>query len=73
MIIAVEPNAPADKAGILLGDLLVALDDQPTADPRDVLSALGPDTVGKALRATLLRGGEPVTVSITVGEHPSRS
>jgi serine protease Do len=73
MIVAVEPDAPADKAGILLGDLLVALDDQPTADPRDVLAALGPDTVGKELRATLLRGGAPITVAVTVGEHPGRS
>ncbi|MBV9879205.1 MAG: serine protease [Gemmatirosa sp.] len=73
MIVAVEPGAPADRAGLLLGDLLVALDDQPTADPRDVLAALGPDTVGRVLQATVLRGGEPATVAITVGEHPSRS
>ena len=73
MIVAVEPDAPADRAGVLLGDLLVALDDQPTADPRDVLAALGPDTVGKVLRATILRGGAPMTLELTVGEHPSRS
>jgi S1-C subfamily serine protease len=73
MIVAVEPDAPADRAGVLLGDLLVALDDQPTADPRDVLAALGPDTVGKVLRATILRGGAPITLELTVGEHPSRS
>ena len=73
MIVAVEPDAPADRAGILLGDLLVALDDQTTSDPRDVLAALGPDAVGRTLRAMVLRGGEPRTITVTVGEHPSRS
>jgi S1-C subfamily serine protease len=72
MIVAVEPDAPAERAGIMLGDLLIALDDQPTTDPRDVLGALGPETVGRQLRATILRGGAPISVDLTVGEHPSR-
>jgi S1-C subfamily serine protease len=72
MVVAVEPNAPADRAGMLLGDVLVVLDGQPTADPRDVLAALGPDTIGRSIEATVLRAGTPATLSITVGEHPSR-
>ena len=73
MVVAVEPGAPAEQAGVLLGDVLVALDDVPTEDPRDVLAALGADTVGRSLRATLVRAGAPVTLSITVGESPAPS
>jgi S1-C subfamily serine protease len=72
MIVAVEPDGPADRAGVLLGDVLVTLDGQPTADPRDVLAALGPDAIGKSLPATVVRAGAPTTLTITVGEHPSR-
>ena len=71
MVVAVEPGAPAERAGVLLGDVLVALDDAPTEDPRDVIAALGGDTVGRSVRATLVRAGAPVTLSITVGEPPS--
>lgn len=72
LVVAVQPDAPADRAGVLLGDLLVALGDEPVADPRDVLAALGPDSLGKTLSATLVRAGAPVTVPIAVSEHPRR-
>jgi S1-C subfamily serine protease len=71
MVVAVEPGAPAERAGVMLGDVLVALDDTPTEDPRDVIAALGADTVGQSVRATLVRAGAPVTLSITVGEPPA--
>jgi S1-C subfamily serine protease len=70
MVVAVEPGAPAERAGVMLGDVVVALDDAPTEDPRDVIAALGADTVGQAVRATLVRAGAPLTLSITVGEQP---
>jgi S1-C subfamily serine protease len=73
MVVVVEPDGPADRAGLLLGDVLVALGDTPTEDPRDVLGVLGPDTVGQSLRATLVRAGAPLTLPITVGEQPVRS
>jgi S1-C subfamily serine protease len=73
MVVAVAPGSPAERAGLLLGDVVVALDGNPTADPRDVLAVLGPDTVGRTLQATVIRAGAPITIPITVGEHPHRS
>ena len=73
MVVVVEPGAPADRAGILLGDVLVAIGDDATEDPRDVIAALGADTVGQSVRATLVRAGAPLTLSITVGEQPTRA
>lgn len=69
VVIAVEPDAPAEKAGVMLGDILVALDGKSVSDPFELLAALGPERVGRALEVRVLRGGELVTLSITVGRR----
>ncbi|HEU4630456.1 MAG TPA: S1C family serine protease [Gemmatimonadaceae bacterium] len=73
LLVAVEPGGPAERAGVLLGDLLVALDGEPTEDPRDVLALLGPDAVGRELPAVIVRAGAPTALTIAVAEHPGRS
>lgn len=71
VIVNVEPGGPADRAGVLLGDILVALDGASVADPSDVLAALAPERVGQAITARVLRGGQPTDLSITVGQRPT--
>jgi S1-C subfamily serine protease len=64
-----ESGGPADKAGILVGDILVAVAGQPVNDPDDLFAALNSDTVGKPTAVEILRGGKPETVNVTVGER----
>lgn len=70
MIVSAEPGGPGDTAGMLIGDILVAVDGTNVADPAELLALLGPDRIGKPLTARIVRGGEPTTVTITVGERP---
>lgn len=69
LIVTVEPGSPAERAGLLLGDLLVKLGGQPVGDADALRRQLGGDTLGQALTATILRGGEPKDVTVTVGER----
>ena len=46
VVVNVEPDSPADRGGLLIGDILLALDDRPVRDPGDVLAALGGDRIG---------------------------
>ena len=71
VIVNVERDGPADRAGVLLGDILVALDGSPLSEPTDVLAALGPDRVGHPISASLLRAGQPTDLTITVGSRPA--
>jgi S1-C subfamily serine protease len=72
MLVDVQRGTPGDRAGLLLGDILIALDDQRTEDARDVLAMLGPDSVGRELRASLVRAGAPLTLTVTIDELPSK-
>ena len=73
MIVSVQPGTPADRAGILIGDVLVGLGGQPMEDPKDVFSALGPDSVGRELTGTLLRAGQLLTLGLVVDAYPERA
>jgi S1-C subfamily serine protease len=69
LVLWLEEGGPAAKGGLLVGDILVAVNGQPVDDPDDLFSALGGDTVGKAIAVEVLRGGRPETVNVTVGER----
>jgi S1-C subfamily serine protease len=73
IVLSVEPDGPAGRAGMLVGDIITALGDQPVADTDDVQAALGPESVGRELKASVVRGGEAAELVITVGERPGRS
>ncbi len=72
MAVGVAPGGPADKSGILQGDVLVAVNDARVSDPSDLIAALGPDHVGQSVRVQIIRAGESRTVDLTVGERPMR-
>ncbi len=57
IVLSVEPGGPAERGGVLVGDIVVAVDGKPVKDTDDVQSVLEPDYVGKAVKASLVRGG----------------
>lgn len=69
LVLWLEEAGPAEKGGILVGDILVSVDGQDVKDPDDLFSALHSDTVGKAVPVEVLRGGKPETIHVTVGER----
>ncbi len=72
LVVLVEPGSPAERAGILLGDVLVSLDGSEVADPADLQVLLAYDRVGKEVAVGLIRGGQAMDARVTIGERPSR-
>lgn len=68
MVANVETDAPADTAGIILGDILVAIEDAPLTRLRDIQAYLEPQNVGKTIKIQLIRAEKLMDVSLTVGD-----
>lgn len=69
LLVTVEDDGPAARAGLTLGDIIVAIQERPTEGLDDLRASLGPESVGQALPVRILRGGQPQTVQVTVGEQ----
>jgi len=70
IVLEVEPESPANKAGIVIGDILIALAGHPVARLEDVHSQLHGEAIGKPLTLKFVRGGAMQEVDIVVGERP---
>src|SRR6266705_3234753 len=71
IILEVEADGPAHKAGIVIGDILISLAGQPVSRPENVQSHLQAENIGKALSAKIVRGGAVRDVTISVGDRPN--
>ena len=69
IVLSVEQEGPAGKAGLLVGDIMVSLGGKTVTDTGDVQTALEKVAVGQPIEAALLRGGVARQVTITVGER----
>jgi len=73
VVLSVEPDAPAARAGVLVGDVVFAVDGQPVHSPEQVVDLLGAGAVGRTLGLDLVRGGGRARAEITIGERPRRA
>lgn len=69
LVISVEAGSPADRAGLLMGDILVGIDGAAITDAEELQAHLGAERVGAAARVRVLRGGEPRDLEVTLGER----
>jgi S1-C subfamily serine protease len=73
ILLNVEPDGPAARAGMMIGDILVTLEGKPIDEIDNLQSFLDADAVGKSRKIQAIRGGKLIDVTVTVGERPRRS
>jgi ABC-2 type transport system permease protein len=65
------PGSPAARAGLLPGDIVVAMDERNVANPGNLMDMIGARPPGTTVQLRLLRGGNTYRLALTVGQRPS--
>lgn len=71
LVAAVEKGAPADKAGLDAGDVILKFDGKAINASSDLPRIVGATKPGKTSSVEVLRKGSVKTLSVTVGEAPT--
>jgi len=72
IVTGVDPNSPAQTAGLVFGDLLLGVCGHAVHSPGAVAREIGATAIGSTLELDILRAGEKRQLSMTVGERPRR-
>jgi len=71
LIIAVAPDSAATEAGLMLGDVIVAIDGKTLRSGANLQSILDGENVGKSVPLDVVRGGQMLKAAVTVRERPA--
>ncbi|OVZ55540.1 2-alkenal reductase [Pigmentiphaga sp. NML080357] len=70
IIAGVVRGGPAAKAGIRTGDIVISVDDKPITDTTTMLNAIAQLPPGDKVNIKIVRGGQEMDTSVTVGTRP---
>ncbi|PTM98957.1 S1C family serine protease [Mycoplana dimorpha] len=70
MVMSLEAGGPAERAGLVLGDIITSCKGETVEGVRDLIRQLGPDSVGKTVALGILRGCEARSLDVLVGARP---
>jgi S1-C subfamily serine protease len=69
ILLSVEKDTAAKKAGLLMGDIIVKFDDEPITDIHDLRrQLLKQDVIGKSVKIVIIRGEKKSELTVTPGE-----
>jgi len=69
---AIERGSPAEKAGLKLGDIIVAINGRPVTDTTIALNAIAGIPPGKSVPVKVIRRNQEATVDVLVGKRRPR-
>lgn len=72
ILLSVEPGGPADKAGLLIGDVVVGIDNAAIEETDDLQQYSDSGVIGKSADIKYVRGGVLKQSGLTVGERQGR-
>jgi serine protease Do len=71
LVADVVAGAPAEEAGLKVGDAILAVDNSPIADSRALSLRIARIKPGETVTVSIWRDGKPQDISVTLGKLPS--
>jgi serine protease Do len=71
MLLGLEPGAPAERGGLLPGDIVLGIGERTVEDGEALQMALGPEAIGRSTRIFLIRGGVLREITLVPAPRPS--
>jgi serine protease Do len=73
LVALAQPNGPAAKGGIEIGDVITSVSEQAVKDSRDLARRIAAIAPGTSVKLSVFRNGQEKTVTVTLGELPRTS
>jgi serine protease DegQ len=71
LVHAVEQGSPAERAGLLIGDLVLSIGGRPVYRADELMGVLSEDRIGATERVRFVRAGQIQEVQVTIGDRPA--
>lgn len=69
LLVSVEKGSPAEKGGLMVGDILTGFAGQPISESEELFARLAGEVVGQPVKVEVLRGGHLQEDTVTIGER----
>lgn len=69
LVMHVEPNAPAAKAGVMVGDLIVSANGEPVHSVREILHRISGSRVGDSIALVVIRAGAKLDLTVGIADR----
>lgn len=71
LVTGLAPNGPAAKAGLEIGDMIVAINKKAVRSPTKLLESIANTAPGTELNVSILRTNKSLNIPVIVGEYPN--
>jgi S1-C subfamily serine protease len=72
LVMGTEETSPAEQAGLLIGDIVVRLNEKNVNSLDEIFEFLDAESIGKEVKIAVIRGGKVEEFGVKVGERPVR-